>query len=99
MANQSQSPLEKMVIITDKIGSGESHPIEQPKKEDLQSLSLLLKKKAVQVAVGNFGKDSNQPLGKLKAEQQRKMLNHTPSICRREWHLPLINILRNFYYV
>ena len=78
-----------MVIITDKIGSGESHPIEQPEKEDLQSLLLLLKKKAVQLAVGNFGEDSNKPLGKLRVEQQRKMLSHRPSICGREWHLPL----------
>ena len=54
-----------MVIIADKIGSGESHPIEQPEKEDLQSLLLLLKKKAV----GNFGEDSNKPLGKLRVEQ------------------------------
>jgi hypothetical protein len=88
-----------MVIITDRIGSGESHPIEQPEKEDLQSLLLLLKKKAVQLAVGNFGEDSNKPLEKLRVEQQRKMLSHRPSICEREWHLPLINILRNFYYV
>ena len=99
MVNQPQSPLEKMVIITDRIGSGESHPIEQPEKEDLQSLLLLLKKKAVQLAVGNFSEDSNKPLGKLRVEQQRKMLNHRLSICRRQWHLPLINILRNFYYV
>lgn len=85
MVNQPQSPLEKMVIITDKIGSGESHPIEQPEKEDLQSLLLLLKKKAV----GNFGEDSNKPLGKLRVEQQRKMLSHRPSICGREWHFAL----------
>ena len=85
MVNQPQLPLEKMVIIADKIGGGESHPIEQPEKEDLQSLLLLLKKKAV----GNFGEDSNKPLGKLRVEQQRKMLSHRPSICGREWDFAL----------
>ncbi|MCL2934838.1 MAG: hypothetical protein MGG11_22090 [Trichodesmium sp. MAG_R03] len=80
LQNQPQSPPVRLVIITDKTGSADWSRIQQPQRQDFQSLLPLLKINGGELAVGNFCDDSNRPLERVRLEQQplleKAVFNH-----------------------